>query len=196
MEIFGIGLGELLLIAVVALVVLGPERLPEVARTLGKGVADFRRAVEPARSAWRDLTSEITNVGTEVTGTIKPAIGTVTATIKPAHKGEVTTAIPSDNPWTVHPITEGMTPEERAVFMAGGEIPPRILEEMARKEATGANGRGYMPEVVDLDYPMPHSEIAYQPAPPFNRDVDEINYPSPGNTNATPSKAEETTNDE
>lgn len=41
---FGIGMPELLVIMVVALVVLGPKRLPEVARTLGKGLAEFRRA--------------------------------------------------------------------------------------------------------------------------------------------------------
>lgn len=41
---FGIGMPELLVILVVALVVLGPKRLPEVARSLGKGLAEFRRA--------------------------------------------------------------------------------------------------------------------------------------------------------
>jgi Tat protein translocase TatB subunit len=40
---FGIGMPELLVILVVALVVLGPKRLPEVARTLGKAVSEFRR---------------------------------------------------------------------------------------------------------------------------------------------------------
>jgi Tat protein translocase TatB subunit len=40
---FGIGMPELLVIFVVALVVLGPKRLPEMARTLGKAMAEFRR---------------------------------------------------------------------------------------------------------------------------------------------------------
>ena len=40
---FGIGMPELLVIFVVALVVLGPKRLPELARTLGKAMAEFRR---------------------------------------------------------------------------------------------------------------------------------------------------------
>jgi TatA/E family protein of Tat protein translocase len=41
---FGIGMPELLVILVVALVVLGPKRIPEIARALGKGLAEFRRA--------------------------------------------------------------------------------------------------------------------------------------------------------
>ncbi len=42
----GIGFPELLLIMVVALVVLGPQRLPEVARMLGKAYGQLRRASE------------------------------------------------------------------------------------------------------------------------------------------------------
>jgi len=41
---FGIGMPELMVILVVALIVLGPKRLPEIARALGKGLAEFRRA--------------------------------------------------------------------------------------------------------------------------------------------------------
>jgi Tat protein translocase TatB subunit len=40
---FGIGMPEVAVIIVVALLVLGPKRLPEVARALGKGLAEFRR---------------------------------------------------------------------------------------------------------------------------------------------------------
>lgn len=40
---FGIGSTELLIIAVVALLVIGPQKLPQVMRTLGKGLAEFKR---------------------------------------------------------------------------------------------------------------------------------------------------------
>lgn len=40
---FGIGTSEVLIILVVALLVIGPSKLPELARTLGKGLAEFRR---------------------------------------------------------------------------------------------------------------------------------------------------------
>ena len=41
---FGIGVPELILILVVGLIVFGPGKLPEVARSLGKGVREFKRA--------------------------------------------------------------------------------------------------------------------------------------------------------
>jgi TatA/E family protein of Tat protein translocase len=46
---FGIGGWEMLLIGVVALLVFGPKRLPELARSLGKGLAEFRKASSELR---------------------------------------------------------------------------------------------------------------------------------------------------
>ena len=46
---FGIGPMELVVIVVVALLIFGPQRLPEFARNLGKGLAEFRRASNELR---------------------------------------------------------------------------------------------------------------------------------------------------
>ena len=48
---FGIGMQEILLILVIALVVIGPKKLPEVAKALGKGYGEFRRAFEEMRNS-------------------------------------------------------------------------------------------------------------------------------------------------
>ncbi len=40
----GIGTGEILILLVIALIVIGPKKLPEVARTIGRGLAELRRA--------------------------------------------------------------------------------------------------------------------------------------------------------
>lgn len=48
---FGIGMNELLLLVVLALVFIGPQRLPEVARGLGRMMAQFKRASNDLRSA-------------------------------------------------------------------------------------------------------------------------------------------------
>jgi sec-independent protein translocase protein TatB len=47
--VFNIGSGELALIAVVALLVLGPRRLPELARGIGKFMREFRRQTDEVR---------------------------------------------------------------------------------------------------------------------------------------------------
>jgi Tat protein translocase TatB subunit len=43
---FGLGFGEILVILVLALVLLGPQKLPEVAKQLGKGFRDFKKATD------------------------------------------------------------------------------------------------------------------------------------------------------
>ncbi len=56
---FGIGIPELLVILVVALIVLGPQRLPEAARALGKGLGELRRAASGLTDELRDARSAI-----------------------------------------------------------------------------------------------------------------------------------------
>ncbi|MDH5508954.1 MAG: Sec-independent protein translocase protein TatB [Nitrospinota bacterium] len=47
---FGIGFTEMMIILVVALVVLGPSKLPEIARSLGKGYAELIRSMRDVRA--------------------------------------------------------------------------------------------------------------------------------------------------
>mgnify|MGYP001565309959 CR=1 FL=1 len=55
---FGLGLGETVLIIIAILLLFGAKRLPEVAQGLGKGVREFRRAM-------KDTTDEIKGTGEE-----------------------------------------------------------------------------------------------------------------------------------
>lgn len=45
MNMTGFGIGEILLIAMLVLIVFGPRRLPEITRTIGKGIREFRKGM-------------------------------------------------------------------------------------------------------------------------------------------------------
>ncbi|MEK6321077.1 MAG: twin-arginine translocase TatA/TatE family subunit [Acidobacteriota bacterium] len=49
-----LGMPEILMILVIALIVFGPRKLPELGKTLGKSLAQFRRASEDFKRQWED----------------------------------------------------------------------------------------------------------------------------------------------
>ena len=51
---FGVGLPEMMIIAVVALVFIGPDKLPGVLRSIGKGLVQLKRATSDVRSTVQD----------------------------------------------------------------------------------------------------------------------------------------------
>ena len=53
---FGIGFPELLLIMALALIVLGPKRLPDIARALGRGLAEFKKASDELKQTFEEET--------------------------------------------------------------------------------------------------------------------------------------------
>ncbi len=76
---FNIGTGEIVVIAVVALLVLGPKRLPELARGIGKFMREFRRQTDEVRGV---VEREFYKMDQEInkpapSPVIQPAAGTV-----------------------------------------------------------------------------------------------------------------------
>ncbi len=55
-----IGWQELIFIGILALIFLGPRKLPTMARTIGKYMAEFRRAATEFKSTWESEVSSIT----------------------------------------------------------------------------------------------------------------------------------------
>jgi Tat protein translocase TatB subunit len=60
-----IGTSELMLIGVVALIFLGPRKLPQMAKTLGKMMAEFRKTTNDFKTTWeREVVFEELDSGT------------------------------------------------------------------------------------------------------------------------------------
>ncbi len=53
---FGIGMPELLLILAVALIVIGPKKLPDLARAIGRGLAEFKKATDELKHTLHEET--------------------------------------------------------------------------------------------------------------------------------------------
>lgn len=51
---FGLGIGEITIILVIALIFIGPKKLPELARGLGKGIKEFQNATRGIQSSVMD----------------------------------------------------------------------------------------------------------------------------------------------
>ena len=51
---FGIGLSEFIVIVIVALIAIGPDKLPQLARTLGKALAEFKKAGEEVKKSFKE----------------------------------------------------------------------------------------------------------------------------------------------
>lgn len=68
---FGIGTPELVIICIVALIVLGPKRLPEVARGIGKALADLRNATSGVTEELRNARVMLEEEARAVSNSVK-----------------------------------------------------------------------------------------------------------------------------
>ena len=121
---FGIGGPELVLIFVLALLIFGPKRLPQIGRTIGKGMAEFRRAStelqravnteldEPATPAWR----------AQPAADPAPAAAAAVATEAPV--GTVTTAAPTPAAKAAAPVAAAESPAEASPVEASLSAAP------------------------------------------------------------------------
>lgn len=71
---FGIGAEELVLILIIALIVLGPERMPKVARDVGRVIGDLRRMSDELREEFLNADKLLNKPADAAPQTLVPAI--------------------------------------------------------------------------------------------------------------------------
>ena len=89
---FGIGMPELIIIFVIALIIIGPKKLPDLARALGKGMAEFRKATNEIKSNL-DMGDELKGIEEELTDSVSGMI----------HEGEMEAEMEEKGDTTVEP---------------------------------------------------------------------------------------------
>jgi Tat protein translocase TatB subunit len=104
---FGIGMPELILIAVVALIVLGPKKLPDLAKSMGRAVREFRKATNELKETlqvdeeFTEVKKAFTDFHSDVNKAIQPEAPPSTpsdAPSQPAAEAPPESAAPADPP--------------------------------------------------------------------------------------------------
>ena len=100
-----LGISEMLVIFIIALLVFGPKKLPELGKSLGKGIREFRKATEDLKSSWDEQMRDVENPIKEVTRDIQQSANDMKkdlyesseppATPEPAPAASETAAVPS-----------------------------------------------------------------------------------------------------
>ncbi len=102
-----IGFPELIFIFIIALVVFGPKKLPELGKSLGRGLREFNKAKNELKATWdeqiRDAENSLNSVKETVHEPVRNAIASVSESA-PEAKSDAITSLPS------HPETQGDHP--------------------------------------------------------------------------------------
>jgi sec-independent protein translocase protein TatB len=81
---FGLSFGELAIIAILALLLLGPDKLPDAAKTLAKGLRELRRATDDLKDQLGTELGAVEEASRAVTGALGSALSAATEPPRPA----------------------------------------------------------------------------------------------------------------
>lgn len=130
MNIFGMGPMELLLIVVLALIVFGPAKLPEIMGQVGKAINDFRRATNELSEEFNRTIQTELQEGKSVLTETKSAITDVHTTVNTAMLGSPTPALVAAPGQSVS-ATNGTVPETHIETATNGSLPSPSKQPLA-----------------------------------------------------------------
>ena len=112
MNIFGIGLPEMAVIAAIGLLVFGPKRLPELGKTLGKTLKGFQSASSQFEQEFRKAVDTVSNDTVSATAVSAAAVSTPVVSASAASPSAVSAAVEP---------SEALSPEAGSVAVAPTE---------------------------------------------------------------------------
>jgi len=126
---FNIGLPELLIIVAIALIVFGPNKLPELARAFGKAMREFKKATEEVKQSFEAETKDLEEFKTQITEEH------ITNLIEETSSSTEAVSEPASS-------TEAPAPEQPS--LTGESVPPLAAEtaETVKKEDEGGKKEG------------------------------------------------------
>jgi TatA/E family protein of Tat protein translocase len=147
---FNIGLPELLIIVAIALIVFGPNKLPELAKAFGRAMREFKKATEEVKESFaaetkdlEELKSTLTEGRDNLVANLSEGISEVTEEASIPPEGSIETSTPADSPI----LTESKqgtlplffrSPENPPLQEASASIEEERTEEEKKKEVEGA----------------------------------------------------------
>ena len=142
---FNMGLPELLIILAIALIVFGPNKLPELAKALGKAMREFKKATEEMKESFAAETKDLdeikdsliqenalSDLAQEINGSMEPATETPAsfeATTAPPASAEVPVS-PEEKQGTLPLFSMDVTPPVKEEPVEKGEGPESPEEEI------------------------------------------------------------------
>jgi sec-independent protein translocase protein TatB len=118
---------HMIVVFVIVLVVFGPQKLPELARGLGKLMAEFRKASTDFKSAFEEEMRDLERQAREVERKKQALLAEASAALQP-----VTLASPSGVETQPVPAQLAAPPEETRATEAGELTPTPVAEAVAR----------------------------------------------------------------
>jgi len=131
---FNIGLPELLIIVAIALIVFGPNKLPELARAFGRAMREFKKATEEVKQSFEAETKDLEEFKTHITeenitNLIEETSASTGAISEPASSTET-------------PAPEQAPPMQEAVPLLAAETTETAKKGEAEGKKEGTSTRG------------------------------------------------------
>ena len=126
---FGIGMPEMLLILAVALIVIGPKKLPDLAKSLGRAMGEFKKATSEIKQSigadadFKEVKETFTDIQKDIKGTV--SFDNIEEYRPDPYK-------PSDSP--TDPSSDKQKPEAKAASEAPGDL-KQAFDHMNHKDA-------------------------------------------------------------